>query len=97
MVQGFGVVLTQLLASCGADGRRGGGPVSYVIAQLGARTHYAVPRILHADGQLMPISALEAITHSTPAFVAPWVQMAIFLLPGDISCPSTSDGLRATR
>jgi glycosyltransferase involved in cell wall biosynthesis len=26
--------------------------VSYVIAQLGARMHYAVPRILHADGQL---------------------------------------------
>jgi hypothetical protein len=37
---------------------------------------------LHADGQLMPISALEAITHSTHAFVAPWVQMVNFLLPG---------------
>ena len=28
------------------------GLVSYAIAQLGARMHYAVPRILHADGQL---------------------------------------------
>jgi glycosyltransferase involved in cell wall biosynthesis len=26
--------------------------MSYVIAQLGARMHYAVPRILHAEGQL---------------------------------------------
>lgn len=30
---------------------------------------------------LLPIQALEAITHSTHAFVAPWVHIALFLLP----------------
>jgi hypothetical protein len=30
---------------------------------------------------LLPIQALEAITHSTHAFVAPWVHIAVFLLP----------------
>jgi hypothetical protein len=30
---------------------------------------------------LLPIQALEAITHSTQNFVSPWVHIAIFLLP----------------
>ena len=30
---------------------------------------------------LMPIQALEAITHTTQNFLSPWVHMAIFLLP----------------
>ena len=31
---------------------------------------------------LLPMNALEAITHSTQNFVSPWVHIAIFLLPG---------------
>jgi hypothetical protein len=31
---------------------------------------------------LMPVYALEAITHTTQYFVGPWVHMAVFLLPG---------------
>jgi hypothetical protein len=34
---------------------------------------------------LLPMNALEAITHSTQNFVSPWVHIAIFLLPGSIS------------
>jgi hypothetical protein len=31
---------------------------------------------------LMPVYALEAITHTTQYFVGPWVHLAVFLLPG---------------
>jgi hypothetical protein len=30
---------------------------------------------------LMPVQAMQAITHTTHSFVAPWIHMAIFLLP----------------
>jgi hypothetical protein len=30
---------------------------------------------------LLPVGAMEAITHSTQSFVSPWIHMAIFLLP----------------
>ena len=71
--------------------------MSYVIAQLGARMHYAVPRILHADGQLMPISALEGDHSQHSRLCRALGSDGDLSSSGDISCPSTKDGLRATR
>jgi hypothetical protein len=55
--------------------------IAYCMQKLwwAARGGSFVAQLLY---MLMPINALEAITHGTDAFVVPWVHMAIFLLPG---------------
>lgn len=54
---------------------------------------------------LVPVYALEAITHITQAFVAPWVHIAIFLLPalmvarrrGNVRVPSEQGAIANER
>ena len=45
-------ILPQLQATHWGDGHRVLAEMTWIVAQLGARMHYAVPRILHADGLL---------------------------------------------
>jgi hypothetical protein len=55
--------------------------IAYCMQKLwwAARGGSFVAQLLY---MLMPMWALEAITHSTHAFGEPWVHIAIFLLPG---------------
>jgi hypothetical protein len=55
--------------------------IAYCMQKLwwAARGGSLVAQLLY---MLLPVPALEAITHSTQTFISPWVHMAIFLLPG---------------
>ena len=55
--------------------------IAYCMQKLwwAARGGSLVAQLLY---MLLPVPALEAITHSTQNFISPWVHRAIFLLPG---------------